>query len=313
LLPSKHLLVSVYANLQTNFMEKGDRPMEKTGIILGLVLVLAVPVAGALASGGTGFASHSDAVSFSSTGNGPAIQPAGFSLCPTIAETAQVRNKGIDYVRTREFAEAVSAVANGTSSFAPIRVPAEWKGAATLWGSSVTSNGTPRIAVMQGEAGPGRHQVVLLSPSGVPIDPTRIGLEERSCNSDLLFRASLEYRFRKGQEDAPLLYPHLVRKAASGIEKKIMAKMDSATRSAKRADDIAARILQAEKAGAGECQPQELARAKAELAVALGGISDINIDAGVTDTVLARAERATADLMSAGGRFASINRIYCGP
>ena len=286
--------------------------MKKPGITLGLVLVLAVPAGGALASGGIGHASHGDAVSFSSTGNGPAIQPTGFSLCPTIAETAQVRNKGIDYVRTREFADAVSAVANGTSSFAPMRVPAEWKGAANLWGSSVTSNGMPRIAVMPAEAGPGRHRVVLLSPSGAPIDPTRVGLEERSCNSDLLFRASLEYRFRQGQEDAPLLYPHLVRKAASGIEKRITAKMDSAARSAKRTDDIAARILQAEKAGVGECQPQELARAKAELAVALGGISELNIDAGVTETVLARAERASADLLTAD-RYASIGGAYCGP
>ena len=285
--------------------------MKKTGIIFGLVLVFGASAGSAPASGGIGRASHDDVVSYSLTGNGLAIQPAGFSLCPTIAETAQVRNKGIDYIRTREFAEAVSAVANGTSSFAPMRVPAEWKGAATLWGSSFTSNGMPRIAVMSGEAGPGKHQAVLLSPSGVPLDPKRIGLEERSCNSDLLFRASLEYRFRKGQEDAPLLYPHLVRKAASGIEKKIMAKMDSAARSAKRADAIAARIVQAEKAGVGECQPLELARAKAELAIAVGGISDLDFDAGVTETVLVRAERASADLL-AGGRFASVNAAYCG-
>lgn len=202
-------------------------------------------------------------------------------------------------------------MANGTSSFAPVRVPAEWKGAANLWVASVASNGMPRIAVMQGETGLGKHRVVLLSPSGAPLDPTKVGLEERSCNSDLLFRASLEYRFRKGQEDAPLLYPHLVRKAASGIEKNIMAKMDSAARSAKRADDISTRIAQAEKAGAAECQPQELARAKEELAVALGGISTLNVDAGVTETVLARAERASSDLLS-GGRFASMSAAYCG-
>jgi hypothetical protein len=285
--------------------------MKKTGIMLGLVLVFAVPAGGALASGANGRADHAAAVSYSSTGNALATQPGGFSLCPTIAETAQVRNKGIEYIRTREFAEAVSAVANGTSSFAPVRVPAEWKGAATLWGASVTSNGTPKIAVMSGQAGPGKHQVVLLSPSGAPLDPTRVGLEERSCNSDLLFRASLEYRFRKGQEDAPLLYPHLVRKAASGIEKKIIAKMDAAVRSAKRADDIAARIVQAEKAGAGECQPQELARAKAELAVAVSGISELEFDPGVTEAVLARAERASADLLMAG-RVASVSKAYCG-
>ena len=286
--------------------------MKRSGILLGMAFVLAVPVASALASGGIGPAIRGDAVSFASTGNGSAIQPAGYTLCPTIAETAQVRDKGIDYIRTREFAEAVTAVANGTSSFAPVRLPAEWKGAATLWGASATLNGTPRIVVMQGEAGPGTHKVVLLSPSGAPVDPKRIGLEERSCNSDLLFRASLEYRFRKGQEDAPLLYPHLVRKATSGVEKRLIAKMDSAERNAKRADDVAARILQAEKSDAGACKPQELARAKAELAVALNGISDLEFDPGMTEAVLARAERASADLSSAGGRFASMNRLYCG-
>jgi hypothetical protein len=164
---------------------------------------------------------------------------------------------------------------------------------------------------MEGQAGPGKYQAVLLSPSGAPLDPKRVGLEEGSCNSDLLFRASLEYRFRKGLEDAPLLYPHLVRKAASGIEQRIMAKMDAAARSAKRAEDISARIVQAEKAGAGECQPQELARAKAELAVAVGGIAEIDIDSRATEAVLARAERASADL-SMAGRVASVSKAYCG-
>jgi len=284
--------------------------MKKTGIILGLVLVLAVPAGGAMASEGIGRAGRGDAASFSSTVNGPAVRSSEFSLCPTIAETAQVRNKGIDYVRTREFAESVSAVANGTSSYAPVRLPAEWKGAANLWRETFSSTGKARIAVMPWESGPGRREVVLLLPSGAFAEPTQVGLDVRSCNSDLLFRASLEYRFRKGEEDVPLLYPHLVRKAASGIEKKIMAKMDSAARSAKRADEIAARIAQAEKAGGG-CHPQELARAKAELAVARAVITDFDSDPDVTDAVLARAEVASADL-STGGRFASVNAVYCG-
>lgn len=284
--------------------------MKKTGIMLGLVLVLAVPVWSALASGGIGHAGPGDAVSYSSTGNGPAIEPAAFSLCPTIAETAQVRNKGIDYVRTREFAEAVSAVANGTSRFAPTTIPGEWKVAANLWVETVTSSEKPRIAVMPGEAGPDTFQVVLLSPGGAPVDPTRVGLEERSCNSNLLFRASLEYRFRQGQEDAPLLYPHLVRKAASGIGKRIVAKMESAARSTKRADDIAARILDAEKAGAGECRPQELARAKAELAVARVGITDLDFDPGATEAVFARAEPLSGNLL-AERRYAASRGLRC--
>lgn len=284
--------------------------MKKRGIMLGLALVLAVPAGGALASGGINDVRHGGAVSFSSTVNGPAIQSAGFSLCPTIAETALVRGKGIDYLRTREFAEAVSAVANGTSTFAPMKVPTEWKGAANLWGSSVISNEKPRIVVMPGDAGPGRRRVALISPSGALIDPTRVGLDERSCNSDLMFRASLEYRFRQGQEDAPLLYPHLVRKAASGIGERVMAKMDSAARSAKRADDIAARILEARKAGVEACQQQDFAWAKAELAVAHFVITDFDSDPDATEAVLARAEPLAGSLLAAP-RYAASNGIQC--
>ncbi len=284
--------------------------MKKTGITLGLVLIFAFPVGGALASGGAGRTAPGDAVSFSSTEIGLAIQPAGFSLCPGIADAAQVRNKGIDYVRTREFAEAIRAVANGTSRFAPSKVPADWRGAANLWGESIATNGKPRIAVIPSDAGQGNPRVALLSPSGAPIDPTRFGLEGQSCNPDLLFRASLEYRFRQGQGDAPLLYPHLVRQAASGIEKRIMAKMDTAARSAKRTDDIAARILEAEKTGAAECQPRELARVKAELEVARAGITDLEFDPGVTEAVLARAEPLSGNLL-ASRRFAASHGIRC--
>jgi len=163
---------------------------------------------------------------------------------------------------------------------------------------------------MPGEDGLGRRRVALLSPSGTLIDPTWVGLDERSCNSDLMFRASLEYRFRQGQEDAPLLYPHLVREAASGIEKRIMAKMDSTARSAKRADDIASRILVAEKDGAKECRQHELAWAKAELAVARFAITDLDFDPDVTEAVLVRAEPLAGNLITPH-RYASGHGIRC--
>jgi len=285
--------------------------MKKTGMMLGILAAFAIPAGGALASGNIALASRGDAVSHPAfAGNGMAIRPAGYGFCPAIAETAQVRGKGIDYIRTREFAEAVSAVANGTSRFAPMRLPAEWKGAASLWRETVTVDGKPRIALVPGESGAGNNRVVLLSPNGAPIDQKRFGLEERLCNPDLLFRASLEYRFRRGEEDAPLLYPHLVRKAASGVEKKIVAKMDTAVRIAKRADDIAARILQAEKDGAAKCLPQELARAKAELAIARKGIADIDFDSGAAEAVLAKAEPLSGTLLAARS-YAALHGIRC--
>jgi hypothetical protein len=280
-------------------------------MILGALLLLAVPFGGAFASTEIVLASTDDsAYSNAYAGNGTAIRPAGYGFCPSIAETMQVRNKGIDYLRTREFAEAVSAVANGTSEFAPMRVPEEWKGAASFWMETVTVNGKPKIAVAPGEAGPGRTRVVLLSPNGSPIDPKRLGLEARTCNPELLFRASMEYRSRKGQEDAPLLYPHLVRNAASGIEKYYVARMDTAGRIAKRADDVAGRILRAEKAGAGKCLPQELARAKAELTVARAGITNVDFDPGATEAVLAKAESLSEALQSPRS-YAALHGIRC--
>lgn len=287
--------------------------MKKTGIMFGVLLAVAIPAGCALASGEAAPSSHGDAVSLPTlAGNSVTIRPAGYTFCPAIAETAQVRGKGIDYIRTPEFAEAVNAVANGTSGFAPARLPVEWKGAARLWRETVAANGKPKIAVVQGEAGIGGNRAILLSPGGTPIDPKRFGLEERSCNPELLFRASLEYRARQGQEDAPLLYPHLVRKAASGVEKRILAKMDTAVRSAKRADDIAERIVRADKAGAADCLPQELARAKAELAVLRMGIADIDFDPGVTEAVLAKAEPLSGSLLAAHS-YAALHGIRCIP
>ena len=235
-----------------------------------------------------------------------------FSFCPVIADAEQVRTRGIGYIRTREFAEAVNAVANGTSGYGPRNTPEEWKGAANLWGSSVASSGKPKIVVMPGEAAPGKRQVVLLSPSGTPIDPARIGLEERSCNSELLFRASLEYRARRGQGNTPLLYPHLVRDAAAGIGKIVTAKLELAGRSAARLEDAAKRISQAERMGAGECQPRELARAKADLAVASRGITELDFDPSMTETVLVRAETLSGNLLSER-RYAASKGIRCLP
>lgn len=271
--------------------------MKKIAIMLGLVLVVAVPVGGALASGGTE--------------NGPAIGPAGFSLCPAIAETAQVRNKGIDYLRTREFAEAVSAVANGTTGYAPTKAPGEWwKDAAADWKTSVAIDGKPWIAVASEGDDPGVQRAFLVSPNGIPMEPIWFGMD-RSCDPRMLFRASIEYRFRIGQEDLPLLYPHVVRQAVYEIGETVMVKLDMAARSAKRADEIATLIREAEEAGAGECQPQELSRAKAELAVARNyGITELDFDSGMTETMLSRAETVSGNLLTAR-RYAANHGIRC--
>jgi len=312
LLFPKHTNVVNQSNPQSFFKEKGGLYMEKTWIRLCLVAVLTVPAGIAMASGGTGYDRPAETVSYSPPGIGQSAQPALFSLCPVIADAEQVRSWGIGYIRTKEFAEAVNDVANGKSSFGPRNTPEEWKGAANLWKSSVASSGKPKIVVMPGDAAPGKRQVVLLSPGGTAVDPARIGLEERSCNSELLFRASLEYRSRRGQENTPLLYPHLVRDAAAGIGKIVTAKMELAGRSAARLEETAKRIQQAERMGAGECQPRELARAKAELAIANRGITELDFDPSMTETVLARAESLSGNLLTER-RYAASRGIRCLP
>lgn len=255
--------------------------MKKRWIMAGLILVLAIPV-----------------------------RSSGFGLCPGIADTSQVLDKGIDYLRTPEFAEAMAAVANGTSPNAPAKLPPEWRSAAENWRKNVAEGGKPRISIASLEGDPQDLHAVLLSPAGVPVDPERVGLDERSCDSNLLFRASIEYRARTGREDAPLLYPHVVRQAVSGIGKTVAAKLDAASRNAKRITDISVRIREAERMGAAECQPRELARTKAEFAVAVQGITEIDFDPAAAELVLSRAENVSASLL-AERRYASVRGIPC--
>lgn len=237
------------------------------------------------------------------------IRPERFSLCPSLSETPQVKERVIDYLRTREFAEAVSAVAEGSSRFSPTTVPGDWRAAAADWKSSVVMSGKPRIAVISGSGGPEEARAVLVSPNGVPVDPVALGTD-RMCDPQLLFRASIEYRARRGEDDLPLLYPHVVRQAASGMAKTVTAKMDLAARNAKRLEDTVLRIRQAEQMGAGECQPRELARAKAEAAVARQGITELDFDPGMAEAVLARAETLSGNLLSAR-RYAASRGIRC--
>lgn len=206
----------------------------------------------------------------------------------------------------------MSAVANGTTGYAPTKVPGEWwKDAAADWKTSVAMEGKPWIAVVTEGDGPGVQRAFLVSPNGIPMEPIMFGMD-RSCDPRMLYRASIEYRFRMGQEDLPLLYPHVVRQAVSEVGITVMAKLDMAGRSAKRADDIAARILVAEKAGAGECQPQELSRAKAELAVARNyGITELDFDPGVTEMALARAETRSGNLLAERLYAAASHRLGC--
>lgn len=182
--------------------------MKMRWVMAGLILVLALPSETVSASApGDRADSAGNAVSpaYEAIDAGaPPVRSQGFSLCPGIADTAQVLDKGIDYPRSPEFTEAMVAVADGSSPYAPAKLPPEWRRAAESWRMNVAGGGKPRISIASGEEGSHDLRAVLVSPAGVPVEPGRIGLEEQSCNSSLLFRASIEYRARVGREDAPL-------------------------------------------------------------------------------------------------------------
>ncbi|GAB4231991.1 MAG: hypothetical protein OHK0028_07270 [Deltaproteobacteria bacterium] len=284
--------------------------LRKKSLLLVLVSVIAYPAGSAFAlSPGERAGSSTAGISSALMGTGVVIRSERFSLCPSIADTAQVKDRAVDYLRTREFAEAVNAVANGSSRFSPTMVPADWKVAAADWKTSVAATGKPKVAVVSGAGGVGGQRAVLVSPNGVPMEPILLGTD-RTCDPQLLFRASIEYRTRVGQEDLPLLYPHVVRQAAAGLGKTVTAKLDLAARNAKRLEDTALRIQQAEQMGAGECQPRELARAKAEAAVARQGITELDFDPGMAEEVIARAETLSGNLLAAR-RYAASRGIRC--
>jgi hypothetical protein len=156
----------------------------------------------------------------------------------------------------------------------------------------------------------GLHEVRLLSPTGQGIDLDQAALTAESCHPLLLFRASLEYRWRTGNPDAKLVYPHKVRTATRSLGDSIQAKMEMAKRFADRADKITDMIAMAEQMGAETCQPKELARAKSELARAHQLVTDIHHDIRETESVFVKAELSAGSILSAQ-RFASTRGLIC--
>ena len=242
-------------------------------------------------------------------------------LCPDIAITPLFRSGGLGYVHTVEFAESVYAVASGASRYSPEDLPREWMATANSWWTHVavkenaTIHMSPATETLRrtGEANlpdGSLHEIRLLSPTGQEIDLEQAGLTGESCSPSLLFRASLEYRWRTGNPDAKLVYPHKVRTATRSLEDSIHAKMRMAQRFAERGDKITDLIAMAEQMGAATCQPKELALAKSELARARQVVTDIHIDLRETEASFAKAEMSAGSILSVQ-RYASSRGMMC--
>jgi hypothetical protein len=212
--------------------------------------------------------------------------PEAAFLCPDLARTGLFRSKGLGYLHTLEFAEAVSAVAGGRSSFAPPPVPEDWKDASSRW----------LMHLMTHEAGILPGSVLLPLGEG-------FSSEESPCDPQLLHKSSLEYRSRPGNGSAGVVYPYYVPMAAHELEKVILPH-------SVRAGRIAATIELAERMGAAACSPTLVEAAKEALDGARRAAAERHYDAVSLEPSFSDAERL-ADELSEGRRLAAAQGVPC--
>jgi hypothetical protein len=210
----------------------------------------------------------------------------GSFICPDLAQTELFRAKGLEYVHTMAFAEAMLAVAGGRSKFAPSPVPQEWQAAAANW--------TVHLATH--EAG--------LAPQWLmgTIWP-RFSSEENSCDPQLLYKASLEYRAQPGNGGAAVVFPYYPKIAAYDLEEMIVPFSG-------RVDRVSSKIATAEQVGSRDCVPEKVARAKELLETARRATAEYHYDGLVIESFFARAENAAEELMEER-RMAAASGFTC--
>lgn len=221
--------------------------------------------------------------------NGPA-QAAGPLACgcPDLADTELFASKGLGYVKSAEFAEALQAVANGQSVYSPQEMPTDWSATAAGWRAYIAARPA-------GGQEPAR-------PAGYPISQARLDpdlfIGKEACSPSLLYLASLEYRSRMGHQGVKPVFPRLVRIATNELGATIVAKNRMTAAFETRSAGIMNKIVEAERMGAGECQPNELANARSELDRARRAASGIRAGVLETDAAFVRAEQAASALLT---------------
>jgi len=175
--------------------------------------------------------------------------------CPDIAHTKTFQSKGLGYVNSPEFAEAVHAVANGASEYSPAEIPPDWRVAAENWIEYIKL--TP-----DGENNPFSATALFQLRGG---EELKFPKGKYACSPDLVSLASLEYIKMQGRKDLTPVSPRVVHAATKDIEEIVAAKRQMAQRLAARAAAIGAMIETAGRKEAGNCSPGEVARAKVEL------------------------------------------------
>lgn len=239
-----------------------------------------------------------------STGGGlspqvfPAAPPLLPHLTPDIACTESFRAGGLGYVHSSAFAEAMVAVASGTSRYSPRTIPSSWPGIAREWmihPRDCRQERTVRPLPGKTEAS---HDPVSRTAFGLLFPfrgPFRPGADRVS---PLFFLSSLEYRHRQGNRAIRLITPSLVRMGASEILASVKARQDNARVLEERMYGIAARIILAERMGATEQSPKDLALVRAEWRYARHASTDGTFDLTETERSIRRTEEATERLLA---------------
>jgi hypothetical protein len=222
--------------------------------------------------------------------------------CPELAFTDSFKARGLGYVYTEEFAEAVSAVASGASTYSPPEIPSGWRTAAVEWRAYVAAHPAGGAETMQTTPAPAL-------PGALSADPY---LSKDACSPALLYLASLHYRSRTGGQGATPVFPRIVKSGVMELGTQVVAKRRMTATYAKRGALIGEKIADAERMGAKDCSPSELARAKAELDRARVDAAGIRSGIEETDASFARAEQI-ADALLANRQFASRTGIKCIP
>ncbi len=210
----------------------------------------------------------------------------GSFICPDLAQTELFRAKGLEYIHTMAFAEALLAVAGGRSKHSSPPVPQEWQATAANW--------TVHLATH--EAG--------LAPQWLmgTIWP-RFSSEEGVCDPELLYKASLEYKGQPGNEGAAVIYPYYPKMAEHELEGMI-APLSG------RVERISAKIVTAVSVGAMDCEPGKVAHAKELLETARRATAEYHYDTIVIEPFYTRAEAAAEELVEER-RMAAASGFTC--
>jgi len=238
-----------------------------------------------------------------STGDG--LSPEVFSsappllphLTPDIACTESFRVGGLGYVRSSAFAGAMSSVAAGTSRYSPRTIPSSWPGIAREWMIHPRDCRLQRtIRPLSGETA-ASYDPDSRTAFGV-LFPYRGSFRPGADRvSSLLFLSSLEYRHRQGNRAIRLVTPSLIRMGASEILAAVESRREKARSLEERMYGIAARIVLAERLGATEQYPKDLALVRAEWRYARHSSTDGTFDLTETERSIRRTEEATERLL----------------